>query len=96
MDKAPEGEVPALAAPPEESVLGVGVGVDLAGVASGTVLVEETTGASREEVVGVVVLVRQDVSLLAPTIIVPLQASFPWESSMKRTAAVPEARLTFH
>lgn len=33
MDKAPEGEEPALTAPPEESVLGVGVGVDLAGVA---------------------------------------------------------------
>jgi hypothetical protein len=32
MDKAPEGEEPALAAPPEEPV-GVGVGVGLAGVA---------------------------------------------------------------
>lgn len=95
MDKAPEGEEPALAAPPEEPV-GVGVGVGLAGVAGSTAPVEETTGELRDEVVGVVVLVRQDESLLAPTIIVPLHASFPWESSMKRTAAVPEARSTFH
>lgn len=93
MDKAPEGEEPALAAPPEEPV---GVGVGLAGVAGSTAPVEETTGELRDEVVGVVVLVRQDESLLAPTIIVPLHASFPWESSMKRTAAVPEARSTFH
>lgn len=27
---------------------------------------------------------------------VPLQASFPWESSMKRTTPVPAARATFH
>jgi hypothetical protein len=92
MDKAPEGEEPALAAPSGESV---GVVVDLAGVAGSTVPVGETTDALRDEEV-IVVPVRHDESLLAPTVIVPLQASFPWESSTKRTTAVPAARATFH
>jgi hypothetical protein len=83
MDKAPEGEVPALAGPAGESV---GVVVDPAAVAGTlltqmlteriliisirtyTVPVGETTGAARDEVVGVV-LVRHDESLLAPTVI---------------------------
>lgn len=92
MDKAPEGEEPALAAPTGEYV---DVVVDLAGVAGSTVPVGETTDAPTDEVVEAV-LVRQDESLLAPTVIVPLQASFPWESSMKRTTSVPAARATFH
>jgi len=91
IDKALEeaGTEPALAAPAGEYA---DVVADLAAVAG---IVGAVPDALEDEVVGVVP-VRHDESLLVPTVIAPLQASFPAESSMKRTAAVPEARATFH